>query len=212
MGLLDLESRKGKAPGGYQVDLEEARIPFIFANAVGLDHDVRTLLHESGHAMHSFAWRGIPFSPYRHAPMEFCEVASMSMELMADPYLSEFYPDPREAARSTIRHLEDVITLLPWIANVDAFQHWIYTHPHHTRQERADQWLNLRHRLGGIEDWSKGLEEIQATFGTCQLHIFDSIPFTTSNTASPNWEPCRCGKTSVKTRPKASGFINKGCP
>ncbi len=94
LSLLDLESRKGKAPGGYQVDLEEARIPFIFANSVGLDHDVRTLLHESGHAMHSFAWRNISFSPYRHAPMEFCEVASMSMELMADPYLDEFYAIP----------------------------------------------------------------------------------------------------------------------
>ncbi|HTC20477.1 MAG TPA: M3 family oligoendopeptidase [bacterium] len=175
LGLLDLESRKGKAPGGYQADLEEARIPFIFANAVGLDHDVRTLLHESGHAMHSFAWRNIPFSPYRHAPMEFCEVASMSMELMADPFLNEFYPDPREAARSTLRHLEDVIILLPWIANVDAFQHWIYTHPQHTRGERADQWLNLRRRLGGMEDWS-GFEEVQAALWHRQLHIFE-YPF-----------------------------------
>ena len=175
LGLLDLESRKGKAPGGYQVDLEEARIPFIFANAVGLDHDVRTLLHESGHAMHSFAWRNISFSPYRHAPMEFCEVASMSMELMADPYLDKFYSDPKEAARSTIRHLEDVIILLPWIATVDAFQHWIYTHPNHNRKERAEHWLNLRRRLGGIEDWS-GLEEVQAYLWHRQLHIFE-YPF-----------------------------------
>lgn len=175
LGLLDLESRKGKAPGGYQVDLQEARIPFIFANAVGLDHDVRTLLHESGHAMHSFAWRNISFSPYRHAPMEFCEVASMSMELMADPYLDEFYANPLEAARSTIRHLEDVITLLPWIATVDAFQHWIYTHPDHTRKERSDKWLDLRRRLGGIEDWND-LEEVQAYLWHRQLHIFE-YPF-----------------------------------
>ncbi len=175
LGLLDLESRKGKAPGGYQADLEEARIPFIFANAVGLDHDVRTLLHESGHAMHSFAWRNISFSPYRHAPMEFCEVASMSMELMADPYLDEFYPNSREAARSTIRHLEDVIILLPWIATVDAFQHWIYTHPNHSRKERSNYWLDLRHRLGGLEDWS-GLEEIQSYLWHRQLHIFE-YPF-----------------------------------
>ena len=175
LGLLDLESRRGKAPGGYQSDLSEARIPFIFANAVGLDHDVRTLLHESGHAMHSFATRNIAFSAYRHAPMEFCEVASMSMELMADPYLGEFYADAKEAARSTIRHLEDVIVLLPWIATVDAFQHWIYTHPDHSRKERADYWLELRKRLGGIEDWS-GLEEVQAHLWHRQLHIFE-YPF-----------------------------------
>lgn len=175
LGLLDLESRKGKAPGGYQSDLSEVRIPFIFANAVGMDHDVRTLLHESGHAMHSFCSRNIPFAFYRHAPMEFCEVASMSMELMADPYLGEFYADPKEAARSVLRHLEDVIALLPWIATVDAFQHWIYTHPNHSRKERAEYWLDLRRRLGGIEDWS-GFEEIQAHLWHRQLHIFE-YPF-----------------------------------
>jgi oligoendopeptidase F len=175
LGLLDLESRKGKAPGGYQLDFEEIRIPFIFANAVGLDSDVRTLLHEGGHAMHSFAWRNIPFSPYRHAPMEFCEVASMSMELMADPYLGEFYANPKDAARSAICHFENVITLLPWIATIDAFQHWIYTHPDHTRSNRANQWVELRKRLGGIEDWS-GLEDMRASLWHRQLHIFE-YPF-----------------------------------
>lgn len=175
LGLLDLDSRKGKAPGGYQSDLSEIRIPFIFANAVGLDHDVRTLLHESGHAMHSFLSRNIAFSAYRHAPMEFCEVASMSMELMADPFLSEFYTDPKEAARSVRRHLEDVIALLPWIATVDAFQHWIYMHPGHNRKERAEAWISLRRRLGGTEDWS-GLEEVQAYLWHRQLHIFE-YPF-----------------------------------
>jgi oligoendopeptidase F len=175
LGLLDLESRKGKAPGGYQTDLEEARIPFIFANSVGMDHDVRTLLHEGGHAMHSFAWKNVPFYPYRHAPMEFCEVASMSMELMADPYLSVFYPNPKDSARSIIQHLEGVITLLPWIATIDAFQHWIYTHPDHTRQERSDYWVSLRKRLGGLEDWT-GFEDVRASLWHRQLHIFE-VPF-----------------------------------
>jgi oligoendopeptidase F len=175
LGLLDLESRKGKAPGGYQTDLEEARIPFIFANSVGVDHDVRTLLHEGGHAMHSFAWKHVLFYPYRHAPMEFCEVASMSMELMADPYLSVFYPNPKDAARSIICHLEDVITLLPWIATIDAFQHWIYTHPNHTRQERSKYWVSLRNRLGGTEDWT-GFEDVRASLWHRQLHIFE-VPF-----------------------------------
>jgi oligoendopeptidase F len=175
LGLLDLESRKGKAPGGYQTELSDARLPFIFANSVGMDHDVRTLLHEGGHAMHSFASRAIPFSAYRHAPIEFCEVASMSMELMADPYLGEFYADPKEAARSILRHLEDVIILLPWIATVDAFQHWVYTRPDHSRGERSAYWVELRKRLGGIEDWG-GLEEIQAHLWHRQLHIFE-YPF-----------------------------------
>ena len=175
LGLLDLESRKGKAPGGYNTTLSETRLPFIFMNAVGLDGDVRTLLHEGGHAMHGFASRLIPFSPYRHAPMEFCEVASMSMELMGDPFLGEFYPDPKDAARSIRRHLEDVILLLPWIATIDAFQHWIYTHPEHTREERSAFWVSLRKRLGGIEDWI-GLEEIQASLWHRQLHIFE-LPF-----------------------------------
>jgi len=175
LGLLDLESRKGKAPGGYQSSLEEARLPFIFMNAVGLNDDVRTLLHEGGHAMHSFLSRQVPFGPYRHAPMEFCEVASMSMELMAYPYLSGFYPDPKDAARSCIRHLEDVLTLLPWIATVDAFQHWIYTHPSHSREERSDHWIALRQRLGGLEDWT-GLEDVRRSLWHRQLHIFE-YPF-----------------------------------
>jgi oligoendopeptidase F len=175
LGLLDLESRKGKAPGGYQSSLEEARLPFIFMNAVGLNDDVRTLLHEGGHAMHSFLSRAVPFGPYRHAPMEFCEVASMSMELLAYPFLSVFYPGPKDAARSCVRHLEDVLTLLPWIATVDAFQHWIYTHPGHSRQERSDLWVSLRKRLGGLEDWS-GLEEERRSLWHRQLHIFE-YPF-----------------------------------
>jgi len=175
LGLLDLESRKGKAPGGYNTTLSETRLPFIFMNSVGLDGDVRTLLHEGGHAMHGCASRLIPFSPYRNAPIEFCEVASMSMELMADSFLGEFYPDPKDAARSIRRHLEDVIVLLPWIATIDAFQQWIYTHPKHTREERSAYWVSLRKRLGGIEDWT-GLEEVQASLWHRQLHIFE-LPF-----------------------------------
>src|SRR5581483_4236229 len=162
-------------PGGYQSTLSETRLPFIFMNAVGLDSDVRTLLHESGHAMHGFLSRKIPFSPYRGAPMEFCEVASMSMELMANPYLEVFYKKPEDLSYAKTKHLEDVITLLPWIATIDAFQHWIYTHPDHKRQERSAYWLHLRERFGGKEDWT-GLEEIKASLWHRQLHIFE-VPF-----------------------------------
>ena len=173
--LLDLESRKGKAPGGYQSSLEEARLPFIFMNAVGLDGDVRTLLHEAGHAFHVFATRQEPLTDYRHAPIEFCEVASMGMELLGGEFLNVFYPNSEDLNRSRKRHLEGIIDILPWIARVDAFQHWIYTHPDHSVEERRKTWLELHRRFGGIEDWDQ-LEHFQAISWHRQLHIFE-LPF-----------------------------------
>jgi oligoendopeptidase F len=173
--LLNLESRKGKAPGGYQSSLTEARLPFIFMNAVGLDGDVRTLLHESGHAFHVFATQQETLGHYRHAPIEFCEVASMSMELLGSEYLSVFYPKAEDLQRSRQKHLEGILDILPWIARVDAFQHWIYTTPGHSNGEREAQWLSLHQRFGGIEDWS-GFEEAQRSSWHRQLHIFE-LPF-----------------------------------
>ena len=173
--LLNLESRKGKAPGGYQSSLTEARLPFIFMNAVGLDGDVRTLLHEAGHAFHVFVTRDEPLGHYRHAPIEFCEVASMSMELLGGEQLEEFYPSNEDLKRSRKRHLEGIIDILPWIARVDAFQHWIYTHPEHSIEERRRHWLDLHQRFGGLEDWT-GFELAQATSWHRQLHIFE-LPF-----------------------------------
>ncbi|HEX2523572.1 MAG TPA: M3 family oligoendopeptidase [Terriglobia bacterium] len=173
--LLNLESRKGKAPGGYQSSLAEARLPFVFMNAVGLDGDVRTLLHEAGHAFHVFATQEEPIGHYRQAPIEFCEVASMSMELLGGEYLSVFYPNPEDLDRSRKKHLEAVIDILPWIARVDAFQHWVYTRPNHTVDERRAYWVELHQRFGGIEDWSD-FEHAQATSWHRQLHIFE-LPF-----------------------------------
>jgi oligoendopeptidase F len=170
LGLLDLESRKGKAPGGYQATLEEHRLPFIFMNAVGRDGDLRTLLHEGGHAFHTFAARDEPLVGYRHAPTEFAEVASMSMELLGAPYLEVFYP-PEDAERSRRRHLEGIVNILPWIATIDAFQQWIYTHPGHTAQEREEYWLKLQRRFGGIESW-KGYEEARRSGWQRQLHLY----------------------------------------
>ncbi len=174
-GLLDLVSRRGKAPGGYQSTLNEARKPFIFMNAVGVDSDVRTLLHEGGHAFHALACAGDPLLDYRHGPMEFNEVASMGMELLADRYLSVFYTTEDEA-RSRVKHLEDIIFTLAWVATVDAFQHWIYEHPRHRADERRREWLAIRARFsGGIIDWT-GLDEEQAFLWHWQLHIFE-VPF-----------------------------------
>jgi oligoendopeptidase F len=168
--LLDLDNRKGKAPGGYQSTLSEARVPFIFMNAVGLQRDVETLLHEAGHAFHAQATHGEDLYPYRNAPIEFCEVASMSMELLGNEFLEEFYPVP-QANRARKTHLEGIIGFFPWMATVDAFQHWIYTHANHTRAERKAAYLKLMDRFGGDVEWS-GYEESRAYSWHRQLHIF----------------------------------------
>ncbi len=168
--LLDLANRKGKAPGGYQTTFEDERLPFIFMNAVGLDGDVRTLLHEGGHAFHTLASRGEPLAAYRESPLEFCEVASMTMELFGARNLGPFY-EAADADRSNRKLLEGIVLILPWIATVDAFQHWIYNHPGHTRQDRREAWRSLIARFGGIVDWS-GYEDARDHSWHRQLHIF----------------------------------------
>jgi oligoendopeptidase F len=168
--LLDLNNRKGKAPGGYQSTLSEARVPFIFMNAVGLQRDVETILHEAGHAFHAQATRGEDLYSYRNAPIEFCEVASMAMELLGNEFLEEFYPTT-EANRARKTHLEGIIGFFPWMAVVDGFQHWIYTHPGHTRAERKAAYLQLMDRFGGDVDYS-GFAEVRAHSWHRQLHIF----------------------------------------
>lgn len=171
---LDLESRKGKAPGGYQYNRDRIRKPFIFMNAAGLQGDLETMIHEAGHAFHSLFCNDEPLVQYRHSPIEFAEVASMSMELFAHPYLGEFY-DQTEADRARRGHLEDLARMIPWIATIDAFQHWIYTNPTHTRAQRTEKWLELDARFGPSVDWS-GLEQLRETGWQRQLHLF-GVPF-----------------------------------
>ncbi len=168
--LLDLANRKGKAPGGYQSTLNEARLPFIFMNAVGQQRDVETILHEAGHAFHALATRNEDLLAYRSAPIEFCEVASMSMELLGNEFIEEFY-SPADGNRARRTHLEGIIGVLGWIATVDAFQHWIYTHPGHSRAERSAAWNQLMDRFAGDVDWS-GFEDVRANLWHRQLHIF----------------------------------------
>ncbi|HEX4264736.1 MAG TPA: M3 family oligoendopeptidase [Verrucomicrobiae bacterium] len=168
--LLDLANRKGKAPGGYQSTLAESRVPFIFMNAVGLQRDVETILHEAGHAFHALATSEEDLYAYRSAPIEFCEVASMTMELLGNEFLEEFYSGP-DANRARRTHLEGILGIFPWIATVDAFQHWIYTHPGHTRAARAVAWLELMDRFGGDVDWT-GYDKSRAYLWHRQLHIF----------------------------------------
>lgn len=174
-GLLDLASRKGKAPGGYMSNLEEVRLPFIFMNAAGTNRDVFTLLHEGGHAFHAFACRAEPLIGYRSAPMEFSEVASMSMEMFGLTHLDVFYKNEDEARRARRRHFEDLVQILPWIATIDAFQQWLYTHPEHSAAEREAKWLELEQRFSPEVDWS-GLEAEHRTSWQRQLHLFE-VPF-----------------------------------
>lgn len=169
-GDLDLDSRKGKAPGGYQYTLEEVRRPFIFMNSAGLQRDVITLLHEAGHAFHALAARQEPLIDYRSSPIEFAEVASMSMELFGAAHFEEFY-SPDEADRARRQHLERVIDILPWVAQIDAFQHWIYANPNHSRDQRTGKWLELEERFGAGYDWS-GLDEARAASWQRQLHLY----------------------------------------
>ena len=170
LNLLDLANRKGKAPGGYQSTLSESRLPFIFMNAVGVQRDVETILHEAGHAFHALATRDEDLYSYRHAPIEFCEVASMSMELLGNEFIDSFY-NAADSNRARRDHLEGIIEVFPWIATVDAFQHWIYTHPGHTRAERSAAWIALMDRFGGDVDW-QGFENVRANLWHRQLHIF----------------------------------------
>ena len=169
--LLDLANRKGKAPGGYQSTLAEARLPFIFMNAVGVQRDVETILHEVPDTPFTH-WRAARrnCNAYRDAPIEFCEVASMSMELLGNEFIENFYAPP-EAKRARHDHLEGIVKIFPWIATVDAFQHWIYSHPGHKRADRAAAWEQLMDRFGGAVDW-QGYDKIRASLWHRQLHIF----------------------------------------
>jgi oligoendopeptidase F len=172
--LLDLASRKGKAPGGYCETLHFRGRPFIFMNAVGLVDDVNTLLHEAGHAFHAFASHRLPLIWQRHPGSEAAELASMSMELLAAPHLSAsggFYQDA-DGRLAEIEHLEDILIALPHIASVDAYQHWIYTSGQgHDAAARDAAWLRIRGRFERGVDWN-GLEEERVARWYRQLHIF----------------------------------------
>lgn len=172
---LDLDSRKGKAPGGYQANLDRQRRPFIFMNAAGLANDAVVMFHEAGHAFHAMLARGEPLHAYRSTTEEFCEVASMSMELLTLPHLKVFFPEPADLGRAVRQQFLRTITILPWIAQIDAFQFWVYSNPSHTREERTRAWLELDRRFGAAVDWT-GLDDAHQALWHRQLHLFTS-PF-----------------------------------
>lgn len=175
---LDLDSRKGKGPGGYQYMRDRVREPFIFMNAAGLHRDVETMVHEAGHAFHSMMCKDEPLLHYRHSPIEFAEVASMSMELLSMPHWggpNGFYSDEANHARAMREQLEGSVSMLAWIATIDAFQHFIYSNPEHTHEERTQHWLDLDKRFGNDVSWD-GLQRERETQWQRQLHLF-SHPF-----------------------------------
>ena len=174
MDTLDLETRKGKAPGGYQYYLEKSRIPFIFMNSAGLQGDLETMIHEAGHAFHSLYCSHLELIDERNYPIEFAEVASMSMELLTQPWWDKFY-DSEEVDRARKSHLEGVVFLLPWIATIDSFQHWIYANPNHSREERAEIWQSIRDRFGSEMDWG-GYSDFREVSWQQQSHLF-GVPF-----------------------------------
>ena len=173
-GLLDLMSRPGKAPGGYMYSIEDMRLPFIFFNAVGTHSDIQTLLHEGGHAFHTLATREAPIGDYRSAPMEFCEVASMSMELFGLERIDEIY-DPEDSREHKYLQFESIVDLFGWVATIDSFQHWLYTNPVHSAEDRQAKWLETATRFAPHIDWS-GLEDYFSCLWHRQGHLF-SQPF-----------------------------------
>ena len=176
MKHLDLESRKGKAPGGYNCPLAESGAPFIFMNAAGQMHDVTTMVHEGGHAVQSFLTHNLELSAFKDYPMEIAEVASMAMELFSMDHWEVFFDDKEELKRAKEHQLERTMTIFPWIAVVDKFQHWVYENPDHTLEERTIHWVEILQSFSdNIINYS-GLEKYRENAWQRQLHLFE-VPF-----------------------------------
>lgn len=173
---LDLESRMGKAPGGYNCPLAESGAPFIFMNAAGQMQDLITMVHEGGHAVHSFLAHPLPLTGFKEYPMEIAEVASMAMELFSMEHWEVFFSDTEQLRKAKEYQLERVITIFPWIATIDKFQHWVYEHPSHSIEERTARWNEILLEFSDeVIDYS-GLENFRGNLWQKQLHLFE-VPF-----------------------------------
>ena len=173
---FDLESRKGKAPGGYNCPLSESGAPFIFMNAAGQMSDVTTMVHEGGHAIHSFLSHNLELSAFKEYPMEIAEVASMSMELFSMDHWDSFFADEEDLKRAKEHQLERTITLFPWIAIIDKFQHWIYENPTHTIEERTATWSAILKEFSTKSIDFTRLDMYREIAWQRQLHLFE-VPF-----------------------------------
>jgi len=175
-GLFDVESRKGKAPGGYNYPLSETGAPFIFMNSANTFRDLTTMVHEGGHAVHTFLTADLELNDFKHCPSEVAELASMSMELISMDNWNVYFDNEDDLKRAKRDQLFDVLKTLPWVAIVDQFQHWIYTNPDHTDADRTSAWKQIYEDFGaGFTDWSEH-GEAEANLWQKQLHIFE-VPF-----------------------------------
>lgn len=175
-GHFDLDSRIGKAPGGYNYPLYQSALPFIFMNSAGSMRDMITMMHEGGHAIHSWLSRNLELTGFKNTPSEIAEVASMAMELISMDGWDAFFANAEELKRARRYQLEKILSILPWIATVDAFQHWIYTHPNHTESERTDAWLSIYRRFSGNVIDRSDVAKYEPYGWHRQLHIFE-VPF-----------------------------------
>ena len=177
MKHLDLESKNGKAPGGFMYPLYEIGVPFIYMNAVGSQRDLVTMVHEGGHAVHSFLSRDLSLTEFISTPSEVAELASMAMELLSMDHWDVFYDDAADLKRAKLEQLEKALETLPWVASIDKFQHWIYT-TEHTGQQRKEKWLSISDELGNqIIDW-EGNENVHANLWQKQLHLYECCWFS----------------------------------
>lgn len=176
MGHLDLESRKGKAPGGYNYPLSEIGVPFIFMNATSTLRDMVTIMHEGGHAIHNFLTRDLELNDFKSTPSEVAELASMSMELISMDHWDVFFTNEADLKRAKREHLEDLIETLPWVATIDKYQHWLYENPHHDLNSRRQQWNTIFDQFADtVTDWS-GLQDAKDYLWQKQLHLYE-VPF-----------------------------------
>lgn len=176
MGHLDLESKDGKAPGGFNYPLYESGVPFIYMNAVGLFRDVITMLHEGGHAIHSFLSDDLELIDFKNFPSEVAELASMSMELLSMDHWEVFFENEEDLKRAKREQLIGVLGTLPWVASIDKFQHWVYTHVGHSLEERYKKWSELMDEFGSsVTNWH-GQEDTRKNAWQRQLHLYE-VPF-----------------------------------
>lgn len=175
-GLFDVESRMGKAPGGYNYPLAETGAPFIFMNSANSLRDLTTMVHEGGHAIHTFLTADLELNDFKHCPSEVAELASMSMELISMDNWDVYFDNEEDLNRAKKEQLADVLKTLPWVAVIDQFQHWIYTNPDHNAADREAAFKQIYNRFGaGFADWT----EYDQQFGNLwqkQLHLFE-VPF-----------------------------------
>lgn len=175
-GLFDVESRMGKAPGGYNYPLAETGAPFIFMNSANSLRDLTTMVHEGGHAIHTFLTAGLAINDFKHCPSEVAELASMSMELISMDNWDCYFDNEEDLVRAKKEQLADVLKTLPWVAVIDQFQHWIYTNPDHNAADREATFKQIYTRFGaGFADW-EGFEQQFGNLWQKQLHLFE-VPF-----------------------------------